>query len=64
MTEIETLQRDIDTLRESVHRGWREISTAGSAEDRARLQQHLQVCIDDLKGLLDRLDIPPPNLTD
>lgn len=56
MTEAEQLQRDIDTLRESIQRGWEEIAASGTSEDRERLRHHVRVCIDDLSGLLVRLE--------
>lgn len=59
MTEAEQLQREIDTLRESIQRGWREIAASGTDEDRQRLRDHVRVCIDDLSGLLVRLEDAP-----
>lgn len=56
MTEAEILQRDIDTLRESVMRGWEEIAETLDGRQRQMLKQHLQVCIDDLMGLMARLE--------
>lgn len=59
MTEAEQLQRDIDALRESIQRGWEEIAASGTGEERQRLRDHLRVCIDDLSGLLARLETTP-----
>ncbi len=59
MTEAEQLQRAIDTLRESIQRGWEEIAASGASEDREHLRHHVRVCIDDLSGLLVRLEAEP-----
>lgn len=56
MTEAEKLQRDIDALRETIQRGGQEIASSATGEQSAHLRQHLQVCIEDLRGLLSRID--------
>jgi len=59
MTEVEQLQRDIDALRETIQRSWQDIAASGIDEDRLRLRDHVRVCIDDLSGLLVRLEAAP-----
>jgi len=59
MTEAEQLQKDIDGLRESIQRGWPVIAALDDHEERRRLKEHVRVCIDDLSGLLVRLEGEP-----
>lgn len=57
MTSQEKLQRDIDTLRESIKLDWQDIATNQlSANDKKGIKQHIQLCIDELKNLNERLE--------
>lgn len=56
MKEAAQIQREIDALRESIQRDWPQIAASGTTEQRESLRQHLRVCIDDLAGLLARLE--------
>ena len=59
MKEAVQLQREIDALRESIQRDWEQIAASGTIEQRENLRHHLRVCIDDLSGLLARLEAEP-----
>ena len=57
MTEQEKLQRDIDALRTSIRLGWVDMDRLTiSREDRRDLREHIKWCMDELKGLLERLE--------
>lgn len=57
MTSQEKLQRDIDTLRESIKLDWQDIATKQlSLTERKDIKQHIQWCSDELKSLYDRLE--------
>ena len=58
MTSQEKLQRDIDTLRESIKLDWQDIATKQlSATERQGIRQHIQWCTDELKNLYEKLEI-------
>ena len=58
MTSQEKLQRDIDTLRESIKLEWQDIATKQlSITERQDIKQHIQWCSDELKNLYERLEI-------
>jgi len=57
MTSQEKLQRDIDTLRESIKLNWQDIAIKQlSATQRQGVKQHVQWCTDELKKLYERLE--------
>lgn len=58
MTSQEKLQRDIDTLRESIKLEWQDIATKQlNITERQDIKQHIQWCTDELKNLYERLEI-------
>jgi hypothetical protein len=57
MTSQEKLQRDIDTLRESIKLDWQDIATKQlSPTEKQGIKQHIQWCTDELKNLYERLE--------
>ncbi|GEM_PF-1774796 len=59
MKEAVLLQREIDALRETIQRDWEQVAESGTPEQRDNLRRHLRVCIDDLSGLLVRMEREP-----
>ena len=58
MTEKEMLLRDIRTVRETINRDWADLITSLSLshDERTALRAHIEQCVQDLKGLIKRLD--------
>ena len=57
MTEMDKLKRDIDTLRESIRLDWQELAQlALTADERQGIRDHIEICQEDLRDLLNRLD--------
>lgn len=58
MTEKEMLLRDIRTVRETINRDWANLITSLSLshDERTALRAHIEQCVQDLKGLIKRLD--------
>jgi hypothetical protein len=58
MTEKEMLLRDIRTVRETINRDWADLITSLSLshDERTTLRAHIEQCVQDLKGLIKRLD--------
>lgn len=57
MTDQEKLKRDIDTLRESIRRGWADMdSKPMPPEERRALRRHIAGLVSELAELLARLD--------
>jgi hypothetical protein len=58
MTEKEMLLRDIRTVRETINRDWAELITSLSLshDERTAVRAHIEQCVQDLKGLIERLD--------
>lgn len=50
------LQRDVETLKESIRRGFDDLTSAATAEERAAIRKHLKWCSDELRKLLDHID--------
>lgn len=56
MNQKDKLLRDIETLRESMRRDWKDLATLQlSIEDRAGIKQHIAWCQNELKELLSKL---------
>ena len=56
MTEQEILKRDIDGLRESIRLGWVEMAEKPMSNlERQGLREHINLLINELKLLLERL---------
>jgi len=57
MTEKEKLIRDITTIRESINRDWADLSSLSSLshDERTAIRTHIEQCIQELKGLIERL---------
>jgi hypothetical protein len=57
MTEKEKLLRDISTVRETINRDWADLTHLSlSHDDRTALRAHIEQCVQDLKGLTERID--------
>jgi hypothetical protein len=57
MTETDKLLRDIRTLRESILIDWDELYANPLREnERTEIRRHLELCHDELKALLRRLE--------
>jgi len=58
MTEKEMLLRDIRKVRETINRDWANLITSLSLshDERTALRAHIEQCVQDLKGLIKRLD--------
>ena len=58
MTEKEKLISDIRTLRETISRDWADLTSSLSLshDERTALRAHIEQCVQDLKGLTERLD--------
>lgn len=57
MTSQEKLQRDIDTLRESIKLNWQDIATKQlSPNEKQGIKHHIQWCMDELKNLYEKLE--------
>jgi hypothetical protein len=57
MTEREKLQRDIDTLRESIRLNWLDLSRLPlNFQEAQAIRAEINVCVRDLADLLMRLD--------
>jgi hypothetical protein len=57
MTKREKLIRDIETLRASIRQDWADLARLSlTAEDRAGIGRHVQLCIEELHDLIGRLD--------
>ena len=58
MTEQEKLKHEIDELREIVRQNWVDTDRLTMTRDeRQGLRQNINLCIHDLKGLLQRLEV-------
>ena len=55
MTDAEKLQRDMDTLRDSIRRDWQDVSRL-SGKAREDVLEHLIWCDGELAGLRRRLE--------
>jgi hypothetical protein len=52
MTELEKLQRDIETLQEAIKGDWADLGSMRIApEQAAGIREHIKLCNDDLKTL-------------
>ena len=62
MTEKERLIRDIVSLRELINRDWADFTSFSSLshDERTAIRAHLELCIQDLKNLTERLERLPP----
>jgi hypothetical protein len=61
MTENEMLLRDIRTVRETINRDWADLTHLSlSHDERTALRAHIDQCINDLKGLMERLEALTP----
>jgi hypothetical protein len=57
MTEKEALLRNITTVRETIDRDWADLTSLSlSHEERTALREHIEQCVQELKGLIKRLD--------
>lgn len=57
MTEKEILLRDIRTVSETINRDWGDLTHLSlSHDERTALRAHIEQCVQDLKGLTERLD--------
>jgi hypothetical protein len=57
MTDQEILKRDIDSLRESIRLAWQDMASKPmSPTERRQLREGISQLVDELKGLLVRLD--------
>jgi hypothetical protein len=58
MTEKEKLIRDIRTVGETINRDWADLTSSLSLshDERTALRAHVEKCVQDLKGLIARLD--------
>jgi hypothetical protein len=62
MTEKGMLLRDIHTVRETINRDWADLTSLSlSHDERTALRAHIEQCVQDLKGLIERLDELTPN---
>jgi len=56
LTEAQKLVRDLDTLAASTREDWADLTTKRlSADDRARIMEHLDWCLTEMMRLKDRL---------
>jgi hypothetical protein len=61
MTEKEMLLRDIRTVRETINRDWADLTHLSlSHDEQTALRAHIERCVEDLKGLTERLDALTP----
>ena len=61
MTEKEMLLRDIRTVSETINRDWADLTRLSlSHDERTALRAHIEQCVEDLKGLIERLDVLTP----
>ena len=61
MTEKELLLRYIRTVRETINRDWADLTSLSlSHDERTALRAHIEQCVQDLKGLTERLDALTP----
>jgi hypothetical protein len=61
MTEKEMLLGDIRTVRETINRDWADLTRLSlSHDERTALRAHIEQCVEDLKGLTERLDALTP----
>lgn len=57
MTEKEMLLRDIRTVSQTINRDWADLTHLSlSHDERTALRAHIEQCVQDLKGLTERLD--------
>lgn len=57
MTEKEMLLRDITAIRQTINRDWADLTSLSlSHDERTALRAHIEQCVQDLKGLVERLD--------
>jgi hypothetical protein len=58
MTEKEKLISDIRTIRETISRDWADLTSSPSLshDERTAVRTHIEQCVQDLKGLIERLD--------
>jgi hypothetical protein len=57
MGEKEVLLRGIRKVRETINRDWADLTHLSlSHDERTALRAHIERCVQDLKGLTDRLD--------
>jgi hypothetical protein len=57
MTEKEMLIRNIGAVRETINRDWDDLTHLSlSHDERTRLRAHIEQCVHDLKGLIERLN--------
>lgn len=57
MTEKDVLLRDIATIRDTINRDWHDITSLSlSHDERTALRAHIEKCVHELKGLVERLD--------
>lgn len=59
MTDPEKLQRDIDTLRESIRLNWIDLSASQDPRKQAAIRTAIAALVEDLKDLLVQLDTLP-----
>jgi hypothetical protein len=61
MTEKEVLLRDIATIKQTINRDWVDLTSLSlSHDERNALRVHIEQCVQDLKGLMQRLGELPP----
>ena len=61
MTEKDILLRDIDTVKATINRDWHDITSLSlSHDERTALRAHIEHCVQELRGLLGRLDALSP----
>ncbi|MDO9272699.1 MAG: hypothetical protein Q7T94_06750 [Rugosibacter sp.] len=57
MTSQEKLQRDIETLKESIRLNWQELGTTSfKPTDRDGIRQNIKWCLEELQSLYDQLE--------
>lgn len=57
MTEKEMLLRDIAAIRATINRDWADLTSLSlSHDERTALRARIEQCVQDLKGLVERLD--------
>ena len=56
MTEQDKLKHEIDELREFIRQSWMDMDRL-TRDERQGLRQNINLCIHDLKGLLQRLEV-------
>ena len=56
MTPQQILQRDIETLKESIRLNWQDVNTPGlTTQEREDIRKNIKWCLDELQNLFSQL---------